>query len=117
MNLCSSTAHVYWKHDSTDLYEHARLTHMHTALRVQVVRRDVLIKDRFALIAPAPGRELVPHGPVHGIVQHVQARECDETTRDLRQRFGKLEAWQTGARHLPWLMVPVPDRMGMRSLG
>ena len=93
MDLCARTAHVYW---------YIRLTHMHTALRVQVVRRNVLVKDGFALRAPAPGRELVPHGPVYGIVQHVQSRERDETTRGLRQRFRKLEARTTArARHLP----------------
>ena len=90
---CVLEARFYTSIQTACNAQHARHTHMHTALRVQVVRRDILVKDGFALIAPAPGRELVPHGPVHGIVQHVQARECDETTRDLRQRFRKLEAW------------------------
>lgn len=75
----------------SSIQAHQRLTHMHTALGVQVVGGDVLVKDGFALSAPPSGGKLVPHGSVHCIVEHVQARECDEAARAPRQRLRKLE--------------------------
>ena len=68
---------------------------MNAALWVQVVCGDVLVEDGFALRAPPSGRELVPHGSMHSIVEHVQARERDEAARAPRQRLRKLEARRT----------------------